>query len=142
MVCDGAAGFTSEPDNTDLPDNSNPCTDGTCDNGQPSHAALPSGCACPGGVCDDQGACVPCNSGQSCSTGLPGVCEAGTTDCTSGAPNCVPIIQPGSQPELCNGLDDDCDGDIDNGFDVGQPCGDGGVLVCSQDGQGVGCDES
>ncbi len=34
--------------------------------------------------------------------------------------------------ETCNGVDDDCDGDTDEGFDVGASCGScGGVNVCS-----------
>jgi len=48
--------------------------------------------------------------------------------------------------ETCNGLDDDCDGEVDNGFDVGQPCdGDDddrceeGEWVCSADGTDQVC---
>lgn len=49
-------------------------------------------------------------------------------------------------PELCNGLDDDEDGEIDEGFDVGAqcnvvsgPCATGGVKVCTADGSGTEC---
>ncbi len=47
-------------------------------------------------------------------------------------------------PELCNGADDDCDGDTDEGFPLGQACAPQGgdcdaVYVCSDDGQGVEC---
>jgi hypothetical protein len=49
--------------------------------------------------------------------------------------------------ELCNGGDDDCDGDVDEDFPLGQPCDDGllgicrgtGQLVCSADELGVQC---
>lgn len=49
--------------------------------------------------------------------------------------------------ETCNGADDDCDGAIDEGFNVGSACTAGvgacersGVLVCSADGSGTFCD--
>src|SRR5690606_14284659 len=50
-------------------------------------------------------------AGVSCSTGLAGVCASGTTECR-GADGivCAPSVTPGSVPEMCNGLDDDCDG--------------------------------
>jgi hypothetical protein len=56
--------------------------------------------------------------------------------------------QPGqAADERCTGLDDDCDGDTDEGFaDVGDPCVDGlglclrtGVRRCSDDGESVEC---
>ena len=37
-----------------------------------------------------------------------GVCSAGTQTCQSGALQCVQNVQPSA--EICNGLDDDCDG--------------------------------
>ena len=45
---------------------------------------------------------------MACSTGQAGVCSAGTTTCDQGAIACQQNAGPG--PELCNGLDDDCDG--------------------------------
>jgi hypothetical protein len=48
--------------------------------------------------------------------------------------------------ETCNSIDDDCDGETDEGFDLGQPCTVGvgacqasGVTVCKPDGSGVQC---
>jgi len=60
--------------------------------------------------------------GGQCSTGLPGQCGYGVMHCVLGALSCQAINQPKS--EVCNGLDDDCDGAIDNGSlpGVGTPC--------------------
>ncbi len=53
--------------------------------------------------------CIPGNV-TSCSTGLLGMCSAGTQNCTAGFwGTCVQDVQPSA--ELCsNSLDDDCDG--------------------------------
>jgi hypothetical protein len=50
-------------------------------------------------------------SGQSCSTGLLGVCAAGITDCQS--PNLICVQQNFPSPDVCDGLDNDCNGDVD-----------------------------
>ncbi|HVV16395.1 MAG TPA: DUF4114 domain-containing protein [Polyangia bacterium] len=67
--------------------------------------------------------------GVDCDTMLPGVCAGGTTQCSSGGMTikCVPNIQPSN--EKCNGLDDDCDGTVDNA-DAPGLCDAG--YVCSQ----------
>ncbi len=49
--------------------------------------------------------------GQACSTGLNGVCAAGTTVCSAGALACNQNTQPSA--EICDGLDNDCDGAFD-----------------------------
>jgi hypothetical protein len=53
-------------------------------------------------------------------------CMAGKTVCKAGGPICEGAVT--SQPEVCNGVDDDCNGTIDDG----SPCAEG--LVC-RDGQ-------
>ena len=52
-------------------------------------------------------------SGAVCSSGLPGVCSSGVTDCQGGWLACVPGVQPGANAETCDGLDNDCDGATD-----------------------------
>jgi|GEM_PF-657606 len=83
---------------------------------------------------------VECSgAGQSCDTGKPGACALGVTDCSHGQIGCQPVVQP--KPEVCNGVDDDCDGMVDNGATCPQqgyvcyegkcvpPCG-GGEFTC------------
>ncbi len=86
-------------------------------------------------------------AGQTCSTGLMGACDSGITECdASGALVCKQIAQPGT--ETCNGIDDDCNGKVDDGVmcPTGQVCDRGrcvdpcgaaefpcpGALVCDQ----------
>ncbi len=63
-----------------------------------------------------------------------GECAVGTTLCVAGALVCDGAIGP--TPEVCNTLDDDCDGVVDDGLLVGAPCGTDegecvpGSLVC------------
>ena len=77
-----------------------------------------------------------------------GACRAeGQTACVDGAivEQCTPAA---GSAELCgNGVDDDCNGAIDDGFDVGAPCSAGvgacgvfGTRVCTADGTGTECD--
>ncbi|MDJ0785896.1 MAG: MopE-related protein [Myxococcota bacterium] len=49
--------------------------------------------------------------GGSCDTGLPGVCAPGTFTCSGGGLVCEPDASAGT--EICNGEDDDCDGEVD-----------------------------
>ena len=49
----------------------------------------------------------------SCSTGNPGICALGTYTCSGNTKVCVQNNQP--QQEVCDGLDNDCDGQIDEG---------------------------
>lgn len=59
-------------------------------------------------------ACQCSLDGQACHTGKPGRCAAGTYICdeVNQADVCTSDMEP--MPETCNGLDDDCDGSVDN----------------------------
>jgi hypothetical protein len=94
---------------------------------------------------------APCTSAgldQDCTSGQ-GVCaQSGKTICVDG--HIVCDAEPGTPgPELChNGLDDDCDGLIDEGFAAeGMACTSGlgacartGTYMCSSDGAALVCD--
>ncbi|HIN85723.1 MAG TPA: hypothetical protein EYN06_04510 [Myxococcales bacterium] len=63
----------------------------------------------PAGNCNvvhSNGGITPCN------TGLPGVCNTGHLKCTNGQATCEPIKS--SIPEICDTLDNNCDGEVDN----------------------------
>jgi hypothetical protein len=61
------------------------------------------------GTIDDPGAV----NGIPCQTGQQGVCAAGTSQCVAGVGTCNQLTQPSA--EKCNLLDDNCDGQVDNG---------------------------
>jgi hypothetical protein len=67
---------------------------------------------------------VECSgAGQPCDTGKPGVCAFGVTECSQDQVSCTQLLQP--SPEKCNGVDDDCDGHVDDGAtcpDQGDVC--------------------
>jgi hypothetical protein len=118
-----------------------------CVNGQvPACAPAAPGVEVCNGLDDDCNGLVDEGNpggGQACSTGLLGACGAGLTVCAGGALSCQQVAQPGV--EVCNGLDDDCDGQIDEGNPGGGgACDTGllgvcaaGVLVCQ--GGGLAC---
>ena len=58
--------------------------------------------------------------GELCSTGLPGVCAMGRLQCVGGEEACLPVAR-GAREEVCDLLDNDCDGQIDEG--VRNACG-------------------
>lgn len=70
------------------------------------------------------GQCVAVGGG--CATGGVGICAAGTLQCVAGALTCV---APDPQPEMCNGLDDDCNGVVDDGV---IDCGAGEICCFGQ----------
>ncbi len=61
---------------------------------------------------------VECSgAGADCATGMKGICGLGVTHCENGMLQCQQLYQ--SKSEVCNGLDDDCDGVVDNGATCG-----------------------
>jgi hypothetical protein len=79
-----------------------------------------------------------------CGTSDVGVCHRGTSVCTSGAVSCAGSVEPSA--ERCDGLDNDCDGQVDEDFALGAACTVGvgacqatGVTVCAPNGAGTVC---
>ncbi len=79
--------------------------------------------------------------GAPCATGLMGACSMGQTMCSAAAVACIPSLLPGTRTETCNAVDDDCNGTVDDGFDVGMDCAEGvgactamGVIACTPEG--------
>jgi len=68
--------------------------------------------------------------GAPCSTGKLGVCAQGLTACTAGAITCNQVIA--ASAEICDGKDNDCNGQVDNGNPGGgASCSTGKLGVCA-----------
>lgn len=97
-VCDPSLG-------TDPPDNDCDGIDDDCD-GETDEDFVVAPCA----FGDELGACVSVGTSK---------CYLGNVYCSSPPPG-QPSIEP--QVETCNGIDDDCDGETDEDFDIGDLC--------------------
>jgi hypothetical protein len=161
-LTDGACGCTGTPI---VCNDGNPCTFDQCVNGTCVFSTSPNGTSCPTGICQN-GICVQnctdndldgfttcngdCNDanpairpsaieqcdgidndcdgqidegnpsgGGSCNTGMLGVCSQGVIVCSNGTLTCQPINSPSA--EICDGLDNDCDGQVDEGVSCALP---------------------
>ncbi len=106
--CDGTV------DNAAICPNGGSCVNGACVMAQ----ACNTDADCPPNQSCQNGACAPIcpGAGQPCSFNL-GACKAGTTQCMNGAIICAGGVLPSA--EVCNGIDDDCDGVVDNAASCG-----------------------
>jgi hypothetical protein len=118
-------------DDGDLCTQTDRCTSGVCTGGEPLVCAAPTP-ICSGGVCTagppescdgldndldaevDEDLTTSCYAGPA-GTGGRGSCRVGERRCTAGKPSaCLGEVLPAG--EVCNGADDDCDGQLDEGL--------------------------
>jgi acetyltransferase-like isoleucine patch superfamily enzyme len=126
QCCSSTCQFVTSPCNTNL---FGKCGTGMCNSGTCQQTVFPFYESCNGaddncdGIVDDGNP----GSGSACNTGLPGPCAAGVTACSNGQVECNQNIA--SSAETCNGVDDNCDGQVDEGVCTPPPA--------DQDGDGV-----
>ncbi|MGZ3441067.1 MAG: DUF4114 domain-containing protein [Polyangia bacterium] len=81
-------------------------------------------------------------AGQPCTTGGKGVCAGGVTTCDDGTLRCEPLGAGSS--ERCDGLDNDCNGVVDDGAQCDNPqevCVNGECVPRCTLGQEFGCSD-
>jgi MYXO-CTERM domain-containing protein len=76
---------------------------------------------CNGTIDDVAGAGASCCPGGNCGVGI---CKAGKQQCSGGALQCIGAVGPGT--EVCDGVDNDCNGTVDDVATVGNTCCPGG----------------
>ncbi|MEM9457011.1 MAG: MopE-related protein [Myxococcota bacterium] len=142
-LCDGMDNDCDGEIDNDTPEAGAPCETGmvglcaagttACENGAvvciPDSAATDEVC---NGIDDNCNGPIDDNNpggGEDCDTGMPGVCAGGLTECTEGALVCAP--QFFAIPEQCDNLDNDCNGQVDDGNpEGGAACNTGGLGIC------------
>ena len=81
-VCDGAGDWMNRVDNSNVPNDDNPCTNDVCNDGVPTHTNVSGGTVCGAGVsCDGSGSCTGCVNASQC-PGTDTFC--GTKTCVAG----------------------------------------------------------
>jgi hypothetical protein len=81
---------------------------------------------------------ISCSGGGgACETGQLGICADGTMQCQMGMLTCVPSNEP--KPEKCDALDNDCNGEVDDGdlCPVGEVCDKGNCVPACGSGEFV-----
>ncbi|MDI1476820.1 DUF4215 domain-containing protein [Polyangium sp. y55x31] len=111
LVCDGAGRGTRIPSGTDVPDDGNWCTEDRCQGTTATHVRLQGFGSCYDGPHETAGR---------------GACVAGFVACEAGVEVSACTLQVTPKPENCldPGVDDDCDGLVDEEGE-GCVCGDG-----------------
>jgi hypothetical protein len=81
--------------------------------------------------CDAQACCT--GEGGPCDTGLLGICRDGKVKCDASQHQTCEQLNKALDHELCNGLDDNCNGEVDEGNPGGgEPCMTGQRGECAQ----------